>query len=107
MRCSLVPPFRDLEVQDVRSKTQLKYSHVLCFKVEQKQVLSSATDSPNLPSGTRVSVTLVARLLLTPVAKMLCWSERSIFMSRTCVCEISGSHCGEYEDDSLLGYGAV
>jgi hypothetical protein len=42
-------------------------------------------DSSNLRRGVRVKVTLVARLLLTPVEQKLCRRERGIFTSRMCV----------------------
>jgi hypothetical protein len=40
-------------------------------------------DSSNLPHDTRVIVTLVARLLLSPVAQKLCRCEQDAFTSRT------------------------
>jgi hypothetical protein len=54
-------------------------------KLNQKQVHPCVTDSPILPHDTQVKVTLVARLLLIPVAQKLCRCKHGVFMSRTCV----------------------
>jgi hypothetical protein len=54
-------------------------------KWNQKQVHPCVIDSPNLPRATRVTVTLVARPLLTLVAQNLCICEHGAFTSTTCL----------------------
>jgi hypothetical protein len=49
----------------------------------------------------RAYTTVVVVVAPAALVAVLCLDTQSI------ICEISGSHCGEYEDESILAYSAV
>jgi hypothetical protein len=71
-------------IEGVSFKTQPNNNHVLGTKMKLEACPSPCNRLPNIPRDTRVKVTLVARLLLMPVARKLCRCEHDVFTSRTC-----------------------
>jgi hypothetical protein len=76
--------FNDIQGVSLPFKTQTNCNHVLRYRNEIRiRSTPRVTLSPKLPRDTRVKVSLVARPLLTPVARKLCRYEHGVFISRT------------------------